>query len=62
MSAVNISIYLSGVQEITTGLPSEAWQSLNSAMVIPIQIQYYLLSNISNNKTHIHYVIKTMCL
>lgn len=52
MSSANISIYLSGVQEITTILPNEAWQSLHSAMVIPIQIQYYLLSNISYNKTH----------
>lgn len=49
MSAANISIYFSGVQEITTILPNEAWQSLHSAMVI--QIQYYLLSNVSYNKT-----------
>lgn len=62
MSSANISIYLSGVQEITTILLNEAWQSLHSAMVIAIQIQYYLLSNISSNKTHIHCVIKTMCL
>lgn len=63
MSSANISIYLSGVQEITTILPpNEAWQNLHSAMLIPLQIQHYLLSNISSNKTHIHYVIKPMCL
>lgn len=63
MSSANISIYLSGVQEITTILPpNEAWQNLHSAMLIPLQIQYYLLSNISSNKTHIHDVIKPMCL